>query len=136
MATFQLKILALDKEFYNGDCEMLIFMSQDGEMGILPNHEDTVAVVSAGELRFLVDGQWRYAAVSEGFAEITGKTVTLMSHSAERPEDIDIKRAQEEAEHAQDMLRQKMSMMEHYQAQLTLAKAMARLKVTGHKKDI
>ncbi len=133
MSSFNLKILAVDKEFYNGDCEMLVFQSTDGEIGVLPRHEDMVAVVAAGELKFKVDGTWRYAAVSEGFAEILPNTVTLLAHTVERPEDIDANRAEAEAERARDILRQKNSMLEHTQAQLVLAKAMARLKVTSRR---
>ena len=63
--TFQLEILASDRPFYVGPAEQLVFPTVDGLMGILPGHESMVTVVSPGELKYLVDGQWHYAAISD-----------------------------------------------------------------------
>ena len=68
--TFQLEILASDRPFYVGPAEQLVFPTVDGLMGILPGHESMVTVVSPGELKYLVDGQLHYAAISDGFAEV------------------------------------------------------------------
>lgn len=40
--TFKLDILASDRSFYSGPCEMLIFPALDGLQGVLPHHEATV----------------------------------------------------------------------------------------------
>ena len=39
MNTFSLKITACDRVFYEGECEILIFPVEDGEMAILAHHE-------------------------------------------------------------------------------------------------
>jgi F-type H+-transporting ATPase subunit epsilon len=128
--TFQLEIIASDHPFYKGECEMLIFPGLDGEHGILARHEAMVTCINAGELRFLVDGNWQYAAVSEGFVEITPDYVVLLADTVERPEDIDINRANEAKVRAEEKLRQKQSIMEYYHTQAALNRAMNRLKVT------
>ena len=46
------------------------------------------------------------------------------------PEEIDIRRAQEAKDRAEEQLRQKQSIMEYHRNQLALARAMTRLKVT------
>jgi F-type H+-transporting ATPase subunit epsilon len=109
---------------------MLIFPGIDGEHGILARHEAMVTCISAGELRFLVDGTWNYAAVSTGFVEITSDYVVLLADTVERPEDIDINRANEAKIRAEERLRQKQSIMEYYHTQAALNRAMNRLKVT------
>ena len=38
MNTFSLKLIACDKVFYDGPCEILIFDGFDGEMAIMANH--------------------------------------------------------------------------------------------------
>ena len=63
--TFQLEILASDRPFYVGAAEQLVFPTVDGLMGVLPGHESMVTIVSPGELKYLVDGEWHYAAISE-----------------------------------------------------------------------
>jgi F-type H+-transporting ATPase subunit epsilon len=128
--TFQLEIIASDHPFYKGECEMLIFPGLDGEHGILARHEAMVTCINSGELRFLVDGNWQYAAVSEGFVEITPDYVVLLADTVERPEDIDINRANEAKMRAEERLRQKQSIMEYYHTQAALNRAMNRMKVT------
>lgn len=129
--TFYLEITASDRQFYNGECEMMIFPAIDGEQGILPNHESMVTAVKAGELKFKVDGEWREAAVGDGFVEIMPEFVVLLADTVEWPDEIDIRRAREAKERAQERLRQKESQREYYHSKAALSRAMARLKVTG-----
>ena len=90
--TFYLEITASDRKFYNGECEMMIFPAIDGQQGILPNHESMVTAVKAGELRFKVNGEWKEAAVGDGFVEIMPEFVVLLADTVEWPDEIDIKR--------------------------------------------
>lgn len=133
--TFQLDIIASDHVFYRGECEMLIFPGLDGEHGIMANHEPLVTCLNSGELRFRVDGQWQYAAVSDGFVEITQKYVVLLADTVERPEEIDINRANEAKMRAEEKLRQEQSIKEYYHTQAELTRAMNRLKVTKRHVD-
>ncbi|HWT75776.1 MAG TPA: ATP synthase F1 subunit epsilon [Mobilitalea sp.] len=130
MATkFNIDIIASDHPFFSGECEMLVFPSIDGEHGILANHEAMVTCLSAGELRFQVDGEWNFAAVSDGIVEITPKKVIILADTIERPEDIDLHRAEEAKITAEEKLRQKLSIMEYYQTMAALNRAMNRLKI-------
>ena len=128
--TFDLQIVASDKMFYHGNCEMLVFPAIDGSRGVLPQHESMITALISGELRFKVDGEWREAAVSEGFVDIMQDSVILLADTVELPEDIDIKRAQEAKDRAEERIRQKNSMKEYVRSKAALARAMARLKVT------
>lgn len=126
---FQLEIIASDHPFYNGECEMLVFPGIDGQHGILANHEALVTCLSPGEIKFQVDGEWHYAAVSEGFVEITPKRVIILADTIERPEDIDEHRAEEAKIRAEEKLRQKLSQTEYYETMSALNRAINRLKV-------
>jgi F-type H+-transporting ATPase subunit epsilon len=128
--TFILEIIASDHPFFKGECEVLVFPGSDGEFGVLANHEDTITCVNEGEIRYKVDDEWRFAAVSNGFIEITSDYVVLLADTIEKPEDIDIKRAEEAKLIAEEKLRQKLSIREYYQTQAALNRAMNRLKVT------
>jgi F-type H+-transporting ATPase subunit epsilon len=130
-ATFNLEIIASDHPFFKGECEMLSFTGIDGEYGILANHEPMVTALNACELRFKVDGEWRYAAVSAGFVEIMPKYVVLLADTVERPEDIDLNRATEAKMRAAERLNTKQSMKEYYQTQAAFNRALNRIKVTS-----
>ncbi len=127
---FQLSIIACDGVFYQGKCEILIFPGVDGEVAIMNHHEVMTGVLEIGEIRFkLPDGTWRKAIVSDGLVTVdhTGE-VKVLAYSCERPEDIDVFRAQEALERAQEQLQQKQSHIEYQITTANLSRAMARLK--------
>lgn len=128
--TFSLEIVATDRIFYKGECEHLVVTAIDGLLGILAGHEPLVTALPAGELKYMVDGKWRYAAISDGFIQVMPDKSVILADSCELPEEIDIKRAEEARERAQEKLRQKQSIQEYYQTQAALNRAMNRLKVS------
>ena len=135
MDTFGLKIIASDKVFYEGRCRNLIIPAPDGEVGLLPHHENMVIAIEVGLARMEVEaGEWNEIAVGTGFAEIVNNRVTLLVDTAERPEDIDVRRAQEQKERAEEQMRQKRSIQQYYHTQASLARAMNRLRLAQDKK--
>lgn len=135
MDTFGLKIIASDRVFYEGRCRKLILPAPDGEMGILANHENMVIAVTVGDARMEIEeGNWVDVAVGAGFAEVVNNRVTVLVDTAERPEEIDVRRAEEAKERAEEQMRQKQSIKEYYRTQASLARAMNRLKVSQGKR--
>ena len=59
---------------------------------------------------------------------------TILVETAERPEDIDMVRAREAKERAEEQLRQKLSEKEYHHVKSSLARAMARLSETSRMK--
>ena len=136
MDTFGLKIIASDKVFYEGRCRKLVIPAPDGEKGILANHENMVIAIVVGTAKVQMAGEdeWKDLAVGSGFAEIVNNRVTLLVDTAERPEDIDVRRAKEQQERAEEQMRQKQSIQEYYHTQASLARGMNRLRVAQDKK--
>ena len=95
MSTFSLKIVACNRVFYDGECEILVFPAYDGEMAVMAHHEQMTATVEIGEIRFkLPDGTWQKAIVSDGLIKVDNNKVDVLVYSAERPEEIDEFRAE------------------------------------------
>lgn len=133
MDTFQVHILAADRTFYEGPCVSLTVPTSDGERGILAHHENMIAAVQPGTLRWQVPGQKvQLAAVSPGMVKVEHNDVLVLVDSAERPEEIDEARARREADEAREALLQKKSRQEHQVAQATLARALNRLRIKSH----
>ena len=132
MSTYSLKLIASDKVFYEGRVELLVIPAQDGEKAILGHHENMAIAVTVGLLKIrTASGQEIDAVVGNGFAQIMNNRVTVIVDTAERPEDIDAKRAEEALERAKERLRQNQSYQEYYHSQAALSRAMARLKATS-----
>lgn len=132
MSSFSLKLIASNKVFYDGRCEILIFPGIDGEQAIMAHHEEMVIAVKEGEGRFKKeDGTWQAVVLGIGFVYVANNRVTMLVDTAERPEDIDEVRAKEALERAREQMRQRNSIREYKMSQASMARALSRLKVKG-----
>lgn len=132
-SSFFLKVISANRVFYQGKVRSVIIPGFDGQKEILAHHENMVIAVDEGEMKFQEEGstEWNHAVIGMGFVQIVNNRVTLLVDTAERPEEIDIARAQEAKERAMEQLRQKQSIQEYYHSSASLARAMTRLKVTS-----
>lgn len=130
MATFVLKIIAYDKIFYDGEAQSLTIPAIDGDLQILANHEEYVVAIREGEVRVVTpEGKTIPAVCGRGFAEINSDNqVEVLVDTIEKPEDIDVRRAREAKERAEEQMRQHQSRVEYHRSAASLARAMARLK--------
>lgn len=131
MNTFKLKIIASNKTFFDGDAEKLIIPNADGgQMGFLAMHENCVVPIVFGEMKVVdANGKEINAFVGNGFVEFINNECKLVCVSAELPEEIDERRANEAKIRAEEELRQQQSLLEYHHSQASLARAMERLKV-------
>ncbi len=135
MNTFELHILAAERSFYEGPCESLILPTTEGMYGIQANHLNMVAGVVPGEITYRVPGENdQHAACSRGMVKVEDNVVTVLVDTAERPEEIDVNRAQRAADEAKEELLKKRSRQEYMKAQMELARATSRLKVSKLRK--
>lgn len=130
MNTFSLKIIACDRVFYDGPCEIVVFQVEDGEMAIMANHEAMTTCIEVGEIRFRVPDASDYvrAIVSDGLLKVEKNEVNILVYSAERPEEIDAFRAEAALERAREQLQRKQSIIEYHISSASLSRAMARLR--------
>lgn len=92
-----------------------------------------ITAIVPGILRYQIEENvFREAAVSRGLAKVENGEVLVLVDTAERPEDIDTKRAQRDIDAAREALLQKRSIQEYRAAQATLARAINRLRVKRH----
>ena len=66
MATFHLKVLTVDKQFFDGEVDRIVVRTSQGDVGILPNHVPYVAALGTGGLTIIRNGERRVAAGSGG----------------------------------------------------------------------
>lgn len=135
MKTFQLKVLAPDHPYYEGDCQSLIITTMTGEYGILADHSNLITAVSPGTLKFRTpNGDEYLAAVSKGILKVENNRVLILVNTIENPDEIDEKRALRAEEEAKEALLQKKSMQDYRLAQAKMARAANRLKVKHNNK--
>ena len=134
MANFNLKIYATDKVVFDGECESLVLPASDGEYAILPNHEDVLVALTMGETRFTAGGEKSIFFTGLGFCYFNNNSAVVFVDTAERPEEIDERRAREAKERAEERLRQQQSKHDFYTSQAALSRAMSRMKEAARRK--
>src|SRR5438270_2743048 len=77
-----------------------------GCLGILPGHAPLITELGIGELTYRVKNTSEPGplAIISGFAEVLGDRVTVLAETAERPEEIDVARAEEAKKRAEERL--------------------------------
>ena len=127
--TFGLEIYASNRQFYVGRGESITFPVEDGQMQVLPHHEDMIAAIVPGEMDFVdANGEKITVAVSAGFTEVFNNRIKVFALT------VDPRPAEEPKERAEEQLRQKKSLDEYNANQMALARAMSRLRVTSRKR--
>ena len=132
MATLKLEIVTPDALAYSEDVEMVTLPGAEGEMGIYPNHIPLLTRVVPGEVIARKGGRDAFLAVGDGFVEITGDRVAIMSDMAIRAENIDEAKAEEARQRAQARLEEHLDDEEAAVVSAALAHSLAQLKVKRH----
>lgn len=83
----------------------------EGEMGILPEHAPLLTTIHSGIITYQdpKSGESHSLAVHDGYAQVDGKGVTVLSQMAESKDEIDLDRAREAEKKASHELAQLQS---------------------------
>ncbi len=97
MAQMTVQIVTPDGLIYDHHAAFVSVKTIDGELGILPRHINTIAVLEVDQVKVRrVDDDMHidWIAVNGGIIEIADNVITIVADSAERERDIDISRAE------------------------------------------
>src|SRR3989441_12592436 len=128
-ATLKLEIVTPEAKTYSEDVDMVTLPGVEGEMGIYPMHVPLMTQIKAGEVAVRKAGQEYFLAVGEGFVEITGERVAVMTDMAIKAEDIDELKVEEARRRAEARLAEHLDDEEGAMVSAALAHALAQLKV-------
>ncbi len=103
--TMRFEFIAQERIIYQDDVTMVLAPGASGILGILPRHAPLMTVIVPGELVVKKEGQAdRFYAVGGGFMEVRPDKVILLARSGEEAEEIDIERAREARQRAEELL--------------------------------
>jgi F-type H+-transporting ATPase subunit epsilon len=127
--TLRLEIVTPDARAYSEDVEMVTLPGTEGEMGIYPQHVPLLTQIVPGEVIARKNGRDQLLAVGEGFVEVTGERVAIMTDMAIRAENIDEAKAEEARRRAESRLAEHLDDEESAMVSAALAHSLAQLKV-------
>ncbi|HEV7179536.1 MAG TPA: ATP synthase F1 subunit epsilon [Candidatus Baltobacteraceae bacterium] len=133
--TIPFKLITPTKVVFEGDAELVIATTTEGEEGILPGHAPFLAALKPGVLRANVredaTGKRLELATGEGFMQALPDRLTVLVDQALAFDDIDVAAAREQLAAATQ--RQASATGEAFvREQATIDFANAKLRVTGH----
>lgn len=128
---FKLEVVTPDRHFFNGETDMVILRTTEGDIGILYDHEPLVAPLRIGSMRVRQDdGSFKWAACSAGFLTVNEINVTVVVDSAEWVEEIDMERALEAKVRAEKRISEGSEKgIDVLRARLALERAINRIKL-------
>ena len=129
MATLKLEIVTPEAKVYSEDVDMVTLPGIEGELGIFPMHIPLMTQLAAGEVAVRKGGQDFFLAVGDGFAEVTGERVSILTDMAVKDADIDEVKAEEARRRAESRLAEKLDDEEVARVNAALANSAALLKV-------
>ena len=133
--TLKLEIVTPDARIYSEDVDMVTLPGVEGEMGIYPMHVPLMTQIVSGELSVRKDGRDIFLAVGEGFAEITGERVAILTEMAIKAENIDEAKVEEARRKAEARMTEKLGEEEIVLVNAAIAQATAQLKVKRRQRN-
>jgi F-type H+-transporting ATPase subunit epsilon len=129
MATIKLEIVTPEAKTFSDDVDMVTLTGSEGEMGILPQHMPLMTSLVGGEIHVRKGMENIFLAVGDGFVQVTGERVAILTDMAIRAENIDEAKAEEARRRAEARLAEKLTDEESAMVSATLAHSLAQLKV-------
>jgi F-type H+-transporting ATPase subunit epsilon len=127
--TLKLEIVTPDARTFSGDVEMVTLPGSEGEMGVYPHHVPLMTQLVPGEVIVRKDGADIFLAVGDGFVEVTGDHVSILTDMAIKADDIDEAKAEEARRRAEARLAEQIDAEENAIVSAALANALAQIDV-------
>jgi len=128
-ATIKLEIVTPEAKIFSDDVDMVTLTGTEGEMGILPMHMPLMTELVAGEIVAQKGKETILLAVGDGFVQVTGDRVAVLTDMAINAKNIDEAKAEEALRRAQARLAEKVSDEDAARLQAALLHATTQLKV-------
>ena len=127
--TIKIVVVTPDAKALEADVDMVTLTGIDGEMGILAGHMPLMTQLVAGEIILKRGSENTRFAVGDGFVQVTGEKVAILTDMAVSSDNIDETKAQEALQRAQARLSEKVSDEEVVALQATIVNANVQLRV-------
>ncbi|MGV1003985.1 MAG: F0F1 ATP synthase subunit epsilon [Candidatus Nanopelagicales bacterium] len=88
------RLVAMDRPLWSGEASIVVVVTPEGELGIMPGHEPVLATLVDGPVRIrTADGQTLAAVAHGGFFSVADNQVRILAETAELADEIDVERA-------------------------------------------
>ena len=134
MATLKLEIVTAESSVFSDEIDAVTAPGIVGQLTILPHHAPLMTVLEQGELRLRKGSEEIFLVISGGFLEVLDNRVVILADTAERPEEIDVERAEAAKRRAEERISEHRGELDLLRAEASLKRSLARLKVAQQRR--
>lgn len=134
MATLKLEIVTAESSVFSDEIDAVTAPGIVGQLTILPHHAPLMTVLEQGELRLRKGSEEIFLVTSGGFLEVLDNRVVILADTAERPEEIDVERAEAAKRRAEERISEHGGELDMLRAEASLKRSLARLKVVQQRR--
>jgi F-type H+-transporting ATPase subunit epsilon len=133
--SIELIVVTPEGQAYEGSIQQVVLPGSEGDFGVLEQHERYLAPLRSGKMEIIGAGGSTFAAISSGFADVSGEQVVVLVDRCQTADQIDVEDARARQQEARVAL-DRLTLDEEAQAQRpalesALAHATAELEVAG-----
>ncbi len=127
MSKFHLEIIAPERTVWSGTVNYVTFWTKEGSMGILYHRAPLLVALDIAPLELVTQDQTRETfAVHGGMLLMDGTLARVITDAAEKPNEIDLIRAQKSKQRAMEQLETAKTEMERAKMQFSVRKNLLR----------
>ncbi len=127
----ELQVVTPDRQLVREEAHEVQVPARGGYLGVLPGHAPLLSELQLGELSYRKGTVWRYLTIFRGFVEVLPDRVIVLAEAAERGEEIDLERAREAHQRAEERMKSQDPDLDWTRAQLSLQRSIIRLQVAS-----
>jgi F-type H+-transporting ATPase subunit epsilon len=133
--SLDLTIVTPQGDAYQGAVAAVVLPGSEGDFGVLEGHERFLSPLRIGAIEIRTPDHVRFAAISGGFADVSGREVVVLAETCELAEQIDVDRAEMARRRAEEQLeRLREEQDENHRTRVysaALERAVVRIQVAG-----
>jgi F-type H+-transporting ATPase subunit epsilon len=122
-----LQIVTPQSVIFSGEVDNFTVPGAVGPFQVLYNHTPIVSALVPGMFMYEINGKEQRYVISGGFLELHENKANVLATSAEKPEEINVARAEESKQRAEERLRDHSRAVDHDRARAALERANARI---------
>jgi F-type H+-transporting ATPase subunit epsilon len=130
----RLEIVTAERVLFEGEVDAVVAPGGEGQLGVLPHHAAVMTTLQAGELRYRVGGEENHYVIHGGFMDVRGDQVVVLADAAEHVDEIDVARAEEAIQRAQERIAARGEDMNLERALASLRRGQIRVSITRRRR--
>ncbi|MDF2094057.1 MULTISPECIES: F0F1 ATP synthase subunit epsilon [unclassified Knoellia] len=83
MSQLQVELVAADRKVWEGEADMVIARTVDGDLGVLPGHTPLLGVLVEGEVQIQTSGTTHTATIDSGFLSVDRDHVIIVAEAVD-----------------------------------------------------